>query len=287
MTGFDTTKKKIALIGSAPSSVKLGPYTDPDWYVVGCSPGAYGHVGPYADAWMELHRWEPQVPGEPGTGQMWFSPEYCEFMTRLKGPVYVSDPAPPELPTAITYPVEYMVNTYSPFFFTSSLSWMLAMALETPGVEEIGLWGVDMSAHEEYHGQRPGCHYFITLALERGIKINVPPESDLLQPPPFYAVSENSPMQIKLQKRQEELMGRKRICEANIVQQTNEVHFLNGALDDLDYTMKTWITHQVWIKPTIGKTGNEVRAINSSTGRVHPVSGFEDLPWEDTETKNG
>jgi len=34
---------------------------------------------------------------------------------------------------------------------------------------------------------------------------------------------------------------------------------------------KTWVTSQSWIEPTIGKTGNEVRAVNSSTDRLTPV----------------
>ena len=86
---------------------------------------------------------------------------------------------PPEIPNALAYPVNDMVEKYGPFFFTSSLSWMFAQALEREGVEEIGLWGVDMSAHEEYGLQRPGCQYFITLAMQRGIKVTIPPESDL------------------------------------------------------------------------------------------------------------
>ena len=57
---------KIALVGSAPSSIRLAPINDPDWQIWGCSPGAYGVVGPRADVWFEMHRWEPQVPGHAG-----------------------------------------------------------------------------------------------------------------------------------------------------------------------------------------------------------------------------
>ena len=250
---------KIALIGSAPSSVQLAPFQDPTWQIWGCSPGAYPFAGPHADQWFELHRWEPQVPGMLGTGKQWYSPEYCEFMTRFKGPVWTSDP-PPEVPNAKAYPVEEMVEKYGPYFMTSSLSWMFAMALETPGVTDIGLWGVDMSAQEEYEAQKSGCQYFITLATQRGIKVTVPPESDLLQPNYLYGVAENSPMMIKLTARREELQQRKAAAEQRFEQAKCETHFLNGALDDLDYMVKTWVTYQSWIEPTMGKTGNEVRA---------------------------
>ena len=262
---------KIALIGSAPSSVRLAPYQDPDWEIWGCSPGAYPFAGPHADVWYELHRWEPQIPGMVGSGKPWFTPEYCEFLTRFdKGPVWMIDP-PPEIPNALAYPVNDMVEKYGPFFFTSSLSWMFAQALEREGVEEIGLWGVDMSAHEEYGLQRPGCQYFITLAMQRGIKVTIPPESDLLQPPLFYGVTENHPMMIKLMARMEELKGRHTAAIQRESQAAQEKHFIAGAIDDLDYMMKTWVTSQAWVEPTIGKTGNEVRAVNSSTDRLTPV----------------
>ena len=78
---------KVALMGSAPSSVQLGPFRDKSykefiggkpnlypqapfldqtWQIWGCSPGAFGIV-PRSDRWFELHRWEPGA-------QTWFSP---------------------------------------------------------------------------------------------------------------------------------------------------------------------------------------------------------------------
>lgn len=251
---------KIALVGSAPSSIRLAPYGKPDWQIWGCSPGAYGIAGPQAHSWFEMHRWEPQVPGHVGTGQPWFSPEYIEWMTRFKGPVWVADPPPPEIPNAKVYPFEEMVNKYGPYFMTSSLSWMFAMALETPGVEEIGLWGVDMSATEEYAQQRAGCQYFITLAIQRGIKVTVPPESDLLQPAYFYGITETQPMMIKLTARRNELLSRKAAADQRAAQARDESIFLSGALDDLDYMIKTWVSFQSFVEPRMGATGNEVRA---------------------------
>ena len=127
--------KKIALVGSAPSSVRLAPYHDPSWEIWGCSPGVYG-VAARVDAWFELHRYEP--------GQTWFSPEYCQWMAKFPGPVYMSE-VRIEIPNSQVLPVEALVEKYGPYFFTSSLSWMFAMAIEA-GATTIGLWGVDMAA---------------------------------------------------------------------------------------------------------------------------------------------
>lgn len=254
-----TDRKKVALIGSAPSSIPLAPYDDPEWFIIGCSPGAYGIAGPKSDAWCELHRWEPQVPGYAGTGKPWFSPEYCEFLVRHPGTVWMADPVPPEVPNAKAFPMQEMAEKYGPFFFTSSLSYMWAMALETPGVEEIGMWGVDMSANEEYGYQRAGCQYFITLAIQRGIKVTVPPESDILQPTYWYGVTENHPMMIKLSARRNELQQRKAAADQRAAQAREESLFLSGALDDINYMINTWVTQQAWIEAEPGKTGNETR----------------------------
>jgi hypothetical protein len=223
---------KIALIGSAPSSVALAPYKDESWTIWGCSPGAIGFVS-RANAWFEIHAWEPEQP--------WFSPGYREWMAKLNCPVYMLEPRP-EIPTSMAFPFATMREEFGDFFFTSSLSWMLALAICQNGVEEIGLWGVDMAAHEEYAGQRPGCHFFIREARLRGIKVTVPPESDLLRPPPLYGLVESTEMFRKLTVRKRELEGRLAACNQVHENNVRECMFLKGAIEQLDYQMKTWMS---------------------------------------------
>jgi hypothetical protein len=221
---------KIALIGSAPSSVMLAPYADTTWTIWGCSPGAAFSVK-RADAWFEIH---------PLADAQVFTADYVEWLRRFAGKIYVTEPTP-SLPQSEVYPREALVEKYGPYFFTSSLSWMFAFALEQPGIEEIGLWGVDMSATEEYSQQRPGCHYFMTIAKARGIKVTVPPESDLMQPPMQYGFSTASPMYRKLRARKTELDRRIDAAAAAYEHHRNEWHFLRGARDDLDYMLNTWV----------------------------------------------
>jgi hypothetical protein len=229
---------KIALIGSAPSSIRLAPYDDPSWQIWGCSPGAYAVVK-RSDAWFELHRWEPPVIGDAERQVPWFSPEYVQWMALHKGPVYMSDVVA-QVPHSVRYPIEKMLEKYGPYFFNSSLSFMMALALEQPGIEEIGLWGVDMSATEEYGYQRAGCHFFITEAARRGIRVTVPPESDLLQPKPIYGAGESTPMMVKLTSRMRELDSRIAAAQQRINQGQQELMFLQGAKDDLTYVIQTW-----------------------------------------------
>lgn len=227
---------KIALIGSAPSSVLLAPYNDETWAIWGCSPGAQPSVA-RADAWFELHRRE---------GSSTFPPEYLEWMKAQTCPIYMIGPDP-EIPSSVAYPKAEMIEKYGRYFFTSSLAWMLALALSQEGVTDIGLWGVDMSATEEYGYQRAGCHYFIELARKQGVAIHAPPESDLLQPAPLYGLGEMHPMRIKLTTRQKELTEKMHAAakrgddlKLQFEQAIRESLYFQGAAEDVQYILNTW-----------------------------------------------
>lgn len=277
---------KIALVGSAPSSIALAPYDDPSWAIWACSPGAYGHLK-RCDAFFEIHRW---TPGERG-----FSPDYDAWMAKCECPVYLIEPRP-DIPNSIAYPAEAILAQYPGFarsFFTSSLAWMLALAIANieekrkhpkpappPPVpaapaskrdakgrflkasditivstghtwveeqDEIGLWGVDMAAADEYGHQKPGCHFFMLEAQKRGIKVTVPPESDLGRPIPLYGIGEASPMRVKmdvrmleLQQRQAEILGQ--MAEADKAYRDAREHhaFISGAVDNQQWFLNTW-----------------------------------------------
>lgn len=246
---------KIALLGSAPSSLHLAPVGDPSWKIWGCSPGVYAFAT-RCDAWFELHRWEPGVIGNAASQKPWFSPEYVAWMAMRDPqscPVWMYEPVP-QIPASRALPVNDLLAKYGTYFFTSSLAWMLACAIEdileerqvcrNAGVPEpesmIGMWGVDMAANEEYGYQRAGCQHFLLLAADLGIKINVPAESDLLRPMPLYAISESSHWMIKMTQRRRELEGRLASAQATLEQAKGAVAHLTGALDDHNYHMQTW-----------------------------------------------
>ena len=222
---------KIALIGSAPSSVRLAPYNDPQWQIWACSPGSVAYLT-RCDKFFEIHRWEPDKP--------WFNIEYRAWMATRQCPIYMIHPVHC-VPMSVAYPKDEILEKYSPFFFTSSLSWMFALALEQKGVTDIGLWGVDMSAQEEWEFQRSGCHYFIDLAKRRGINVHIPPESDLLRPPTLYGFREVDPMHIKLQSRVEELQAHVNKASNDMQEARDRYHFFKGALDNNLYVIKTWV----------------------------------------------
>lgn len=226
---FGTECEQLCLLGSAPSSLRLAPYGNMNWAMCGCSPGVYG-VAPRAEAWVELHRYEP--------GQPWFSPEYCQFLANFPGPVWMSE-VRPEIPNSIVLPLVDLVQKYSPYFFTSSLAYMMAMAIEC-GFKRIGLFGVDMAAASEYKDQRLGCQYFAIIAKAHGIEVGVPPESDLFRPSPLYGVSETSHARIKILSRRRELEARVNVALQTQQNAKDETLYLRGALEDLEWAEMDW-----------------------------------------------
>jgi hypothetical protein len=256
---------KVALVGSAPSSVRLAPAKDwryarwaggrpllerhqypfvrEEWQIWGCSPGVFG-VFEHFDRWFELHRWEP--------GQPWFSPEYVQFLTQFNGTVYTGGQVP-EIRNGSLLPAEALVEQFSEYPFTSSLSIMCGMAIleieadralgDRPEGETdtIGFFGVDMAATEEWNEQRPGCQWMLVEAHKRGIHVVLPPESDLYRPQPMYGMREWSPAWIKGQARRNELLSNVNAAKNNIAAETARQHFFAGALENQDYNLKTWI----------------------------------------------
>jgi hypothetical protein len=97
-------------------------------------------------------------------------------------PVYTAGPAP-VFENNIPYPVEKVVAEFQVGFFLNTMAYMLAFAImQKP--EEIHLYGVDMRPDSgyEWHKEEKGClEFWLGVAIGRGIKINIPPESYLLK----------------------------------------------------------------------------------------------------------
>jgi len=222
-------EKKIALIGSAPGSVMLAPYNSEDWEIWACSPGTFGQARNISK-FFELHRWEP--------GQPWFSEGYVAFLENFPGEVIMSENVP-SVRNCKVLDWKPLVAKYSEYFFTSSLAWMMAMAIEE-GATSIGLWGVDMAAGEEYGHQRQGCQYFAMIARSMGIEVGVPPESDLFRPAPLYGLCEVSHGWIKQTTRTRELGERIAAAAAREREAHEELAFLQGAMDDMTWQQQNW-----------------------------------------------
>ena len=186
-----------------------------------------------------------------------------------------------EIPNGIELDWAEMIRRYSDLFFTSSLAWMLAHAIDViiaagnPPGSKIGMWGVDMAATEEYEAQRSGCHYFAILARQLGIEVGVPPTSDLFRPRFLYGLDEHTHAFCKLRARRVELEQRCARAEQEMQSKVQEIAFVRGALDDLKYCELTWANKDERVEPPLVTPPSvpEMTLTTPPPGTITPVAG--------------
>ena len=227
----DPAELKVALIGTAPSSRLLAPFNDKSWTIWACSPGNM-NILPRVDVWFELHGnllWpENKSYGEP----------YIAWLKQQQFPIYMQDQS--LVPNATVFPREDMVKEFGRDFFTSSFSWMMALAI-SKGAKEIALYGIDMASRDEYILQRPGFYFFRHVAQQKGIKVSAPHESDIMQPPGLYGFSEVTPFGRKILARETEIKDRLNGMRQQRQHLDHNIVYLEGAVEDLDYIKSIWL----------------------------------------------
>lgn len=201
----------IAVLGSHPATVLKAPFDDPKWLIYACSP----HNLAYAYNVNQARMWYEGAAPQEGTHQrlrylnggkrpdgglyrvdQWFEVHvpladetrpyaYLRELEKLDT-VWMRDPEGLSMVRgARLYPERELTKRFGPFFWTSSIAFMLAKAIadaETAGVKRIGIWGVMQASEGEYMYQRPGVQYWIQRADELGIEVIAPEESALFEP---------------------------------------------------------------------------------------------------------
>lgn len=225
--------KKIVLLGTAQSSVSLAPYHDRSWEIWACSVGTASQ--PRISRRFELHRWDPKDHNR-------FDPNYVAYLQRYDGEVYMAQHYP-DIPGCRIIDWRGLVRKYSPYFFTSTIAWMFAMAIDEEP-DAIHLYGIDMGAMTEYKDQRMGLQYFALLAQSKGIDVFAPPEADVFAPAPLYGICETSHQWWKQRKRLISMTQQVHDLQAEIEQRTTMLRHIQGALDEQDYNFRSWFGNE-------------------------------------------
>lgn len=226
---------KVAIVGSCPSSRWLAPFGDPSWKIWACGieDSAIGIVSSLGriDDFFEFHgnmHW-------PENRQNDF--RYLDWLRCQPFTVWMQDKS--YLPHAKVFPKDACLERFGPYFFTSSVPWMMAKAM-LDGATDIALYGVDLATTEERRSARPAVQHFIWLAEQQGIRVSSPKESDILSPPPLYGYVESSPRGRKLAARTRELKDNIAAMETEARDLAANIERLKGALEDNEYHEAIW-----------------------------------------------
>jgi len=162
---------KIGVVGMSSVSLQDCPLHNPleiddDWLFYGLP----WHEEFYQlfDVCFEMHPWEElkkshaRRPVEYKERLNWLSRSQKVYMQKAVG----------DVPGAEAYPLGDIVGQLGIDYFNSSIAYAMAMAIcNKPS--EISIWGVDMTATEEYAVQRPNMEFLIGLAVGRGIDVKI------------------------------------------------------------------------------------------------------------------
>lgn len=226
---------RVALVGTEGASHGLAPWDDPSWAIWSTSPMSKDY--PRVDRHFEVHApalLERTVNEKVLVPYIQHLRAHPNVWTLCKHAM---------LPKAKQLDHEALLDEFGPEFFSSSIAWMLAEAILTPRVKEIGLWGIDCSATDEYLVQRPGVQFFLREARKRKISVFAPPESDILRPAPIYGLREFSPLFRKTDAKERQLREMLADAEAKQVAFTEKVLALRGALEQVSYYKRTFDDH--------------------------------------------
>jgi len=135
------------------------------------------------DRHFEVHE-EDLVSGKTGLRES----GYLDMLKESNVPVYMLHPIS-DIPQAVPFPMDAIVERFGRRYFTTSIALMIAQACYE-GCDELHIYGVDMSAYEEYSYQRPCVEYWLGIAVGLGIKVTVPKEAPVLQGPMYGTHSE-------------------------------------------------------------------------------------------------
>ena len=179
-----------------------------------------------------LRRGAPEFRGQPVE-------EYLKSLAKLPCPVYMQQ-SNPLVPNAIRYPLQKVIADMGNYF-TNTISYQIALAI-MEGFKEIMVYGVDMACDSEYGHQRPSCEMFLGVAMGRGIKVTLPPASDLLKTRFLYGFQEQQslPWEEKIKNTRATIEKKRNIAIQQAEYAQKQVDQYTGAQLTLTEMDKAW-----------------------------------------------
>lgn len=166
-------KDKCAIVGFTDHRVLAFALPRDEWEVWGINELHKVHDVALFDRWFEVHQRKDLDTDAP----------HVEALGKMDIPVYMQQHHP-DIAPSVAFPRDelkkFSVEKLGRVYFTSSIAWELALAIKM-GFKEIHIYGVDMAQDSEYARERNCCEAWLGVAAGAGIKIYLPPTSDLLK----------------------------------------------------------------------------------------------------------
>lgn len=218
-------RDKVAIVGFT-ATRDQAPWKDGEFEIWGMNALFLHQEVTRASRWFDLHKLDTIDPKRLG----WYQ--------TFTGPVYLQEEHP-QLPSSLRFPKADIEKHFEDDYFTSSVAWILALAIKL-GYKEIHMYGIDMSAEHEYFGQRPCVEYWLGIAKGRGIKTYIPPQSDLTAATHQYGYGSDGGLRGRLKQRMNEITGRIRGIDQEIQKMMAMKNKLIGAKENAEWVYNNW-----------------------------------------------
>lgn len=181
-------KKTVAIVGMAPTSCSLAPYSEPseDVEIWGLNEAhAFPQWMKRADRWFQIHEtesWHRYIAKRDVRGHAdwlranpWDIPIYMQYQRD-------------EVPKSVGYPLHEVVDlVFKNFrrgndkvkYFTSTLAYMMGVAI-LEDYERIEIYGFEMADEIEYVQQKACAEFWIGYAMGRGIEVYTPENCQIM-----------------------------------------------------------------------------------------------------------
>ncbi len=230
-------RTKVAILGFVQHYQKA-PFNDPSFEIWGLNE-LYQFI-PRWDRWFELHSRAVYEGDRTRTS------EHIAKLQAMKCPVYMHQHWD-DIPASVPYPIDAVCRAFvNPCpearpYLTNSITYMILLGI-LEGFQEIHLYGVDMSHASEYGQQRPSCEWALGLAAGRGIKLYLPPESDLMKTLFLYGFEQEAALAFdrKLAAREVELEGNIGKLDTEIARLGEMRAQYRGAHQDTQHIRTNW-----------------------------------------------
>lgn len=244
---------RVAIVGFATGHAHLAPFDDTDTEIWGINQLWKILPDRRFTRWFELHDLDSFYRTND---------KHRAFLKAFDGPVYVREQDYAlalewGIENAQPFPHRVLLERFPPYF-NNTVSWLVALAImmnenSDVGYDWMGLYGVDMAQDHllqaEYSEQRPSCEYFIGVAAGRGIEVYLPHGADLLKATHLYGFEDSGPVLEKMGSRFTELgQNKERLrsdlaqLEAQSKQLLGQLSQMDGAMQEITYWRKNWLT---------------------------------------------
>lgn len=276
--------RKIAILGTTPTRMQA-PLNDESWEIWTIGPG--GKDAHRWDRLFEMHRvWPEDFKG------------YLNDLSQEKRPVYsiapmgskmedwarehdkdeawLTETIQGDFATNVVIDREALFDKYSRMWFSSSISYCIAVAIEE-GATDIGCWGIDLESGEEYISQHAGCRFFLDLARIQGINLHFPDAGcgltrDLNPYPDRYETH----LALTFEKKKGwlgELIGQKEGEVENIRAQVSRIEGQLLLSRDTDAMKKILDAPEESSKQLEGQVAEGMRHLNQAVAHLHHLRG--------------